>query len=108
MLEQLTSGDFAAHVHETFRLYPGAVAEEPGQEPGGEPLPLELIKVAEFGPEATPKHRRGFSLLFLAPGPGHLEQRIYSLDHDSLGRLALFLVPVGPGQGGMLYEAIFT
>lgn len=108
MLDQLTSGDFAAHLHEIFRLHTGAAAEEPGQEPGGDQLQLELIKVAEFGPEATATRRRAFSLLFREPGPGYVGQRIYTLDHASLGRLNLFLVPVGPGEGGMRYEAIFT
>ena len=43
-------------------------------------------------------------LLFRGPSLPILPQRIYPLEHAALGRLELFIVPIGPGQ----YEAIFT
>jgi hypothetical protein len=37
-----------------------------------------------------------------------LPQQIYSLDHASMGRLSIFLVPIGADAGGTQYEAIFS
>ena len=48
-----------------------------------------------------------FSLVFTTDA--RLPQRIYSLEHPVVGRLDLFLVPVGPGPDGRLrYEAVFN
>ena len=58
---------------------------------------------------SSPGAPRGapFSLVF--SGPAGLEQRIHELDHPALGRLALFLVPIGPGtDGAPRYEAVFN
>jgi hypothetical protein len=38
----------------------------------------------------------------------YLQQHIYRLEHEQLGALALFLVPLGPEQGRMRYGAIFN
>jgi hypothetical protein len=35
-------------------------------------------------------------------------QRIYRVEHEALDPLDLFLVPIGPRDGGMQYQAIFT
>jgi len=49
------------------------------------------------------------SLLFIAdPDAPSLSQRLYHLDHAGLGALDLFLVPIGPKNGAMQYEAIFN
>jgi hypothetical protein len=37
-----------------------------------------------------------------------LPQRIYSLAHDSLGRLEIFLVPVGRDADGVRCQPIFA
>ena len=53
--------------------------------------------------------RQPFSLLFVAgPDAPTLSQRLYRLDHASLGALDLFLVPIGPKNGVMQYEAVFN
>jgi hypothetical protein len=46
--------------------------------------------------------------VFRAPLAAVAVQRIYPLDHETLGSLELFLVPIGPDERGLLYEAIFT
>ena len=35
-------------------------------------------------------------------------QRIYGVEHARIGRLDLFLVPLGPDDAGQRYEAVFT
>ena len=49
-----------------------------------------------------------FSLLFIAPSGPFLPQAIYPMSHPTLGALEIFLVPLGPRDGGNAYEAVFT
>ena len=100
-LAQLTCADFAPHLHEAFRI----------RLEGREPIDLELIKAAELSatPRAQAAHRAPFSIEFLGPiSHQYLQQHIYRLEHPALGALDVFLVPLGPVDGRMRYEAIFT
>lgn len=98
-LAALGAEDFEPLRGETFRL----------QAPDA-PQDVVLVDVTRL-PSATvaPDGRRvAFSLVFRSPLPGHLPQAIYALEHAALGTLELFLVPIGPRDGGMCYEAIFN
>jgi hypothetical protein len=100
-LDQLTSADFVVQLHTIFRA----------QWTDIEPVDLELNHVSDLNPAstATPEGRQPFSLEFLGPVSSHyLPQHIYRLEHAQLGVLEIFLVPLGPEQGRMRYEAIFT
>jgi hypothetical protein len=57
-------------------------------------------------PGAQPLRKDPFSLLFRAPADCGLPQQIYRLEHHAFDGLELFLVPLGPDSGGMLYEAV--
>ncbi len=102
MLERLTHATFAGHVGDRFQLRADATTV----------LDVELIRATLLGPEtadpARPNHRAPFSLWFRGPKQPWVPQRIYTLEHARLGSLDIFLVPIGPDPGGMLYEAIFT
>jgi hypothetical protein len=101
MLDKLTSADFSAHLHSSFRIH----ADAPG------PLEAELIEVAELGTPPSDQEdapRRAFSIILRGPPDIVLPQRIYPVEHPDLGTLDLFLVPVGPDRVGMRYEAIFS
>jgi hypothetical protein len=37
-----------------------------------------------------------------------VRQQVCVLSHDELGRFELFLVPLGPDQGGMRFEAVIS
>jgi hypothetical protein len=76
---------------------------------GDEPVELVLTEVRTRG-EADPAggRRQAFSVLFAGPAEPALEQRMYTLQNETLGELAIFLVPVGLDGGRMLYEAVFT
>jgi hypothetical protein len=56
----------------------------------------------------TPERRRGFSIVLKSALPGHLPQAIYTVEHPQMGSMDLFLVPIGPREGGMCYEAVFN
>jgi hypothetical protein len=110
MLDKLRGADFAPHLHETFRLSLGPWDQAHDPAAHGPPLAIELIDVTDLGAEAAadPPGRRPFSLIFREPGGAHLPQRIYAIEHPALGRLMVFLVPIGPDQVGMRYQAIFN
>jgi hypothetical protein len=92
----LTLHTFRPHQGTTFLL----------QAPGGA-VPLELVRVQPLG-HGMPGRREPFSLLFLGPDARHVEQRTWPLEHAVLGRLDVFLVPLGPSEGRMRYEAVFS
>jgi hypothetical protein len=98
-LDALEQADFAAHLGTTFRL----------RFPDGAALDL-VLQEASPHPHLPPPpgRRRGFSLVFRSSSQGHLPQGIYRLDHEAMGAMDLFLVPIGPREGGMCYEAVFN
>lgn len=87
--------DFSPHLDAVFEL----------QSADGV-VPLKLAKVETLGQSRRPGG--AFSLLFVAPSGPWLPQAIYSLEHQALGVVKLFLVPIGPMQGGNGYQAVFA
>jgi hypothetical protein len=74
---------------------------------GGQTLPLELSAVLGTGLRGLAK-REQFSLHFRGPATPVLPQKIYRLQHPSVGALEIFLVPIRRDASGMTYEAVFT
>ena len=99
----LTHDLFAPHVGDSFAVAGG---------PGGEDVVLVLTDTWESqeagGPGPDGQSRRQFSLFFSGPVEALLPQGTYVLRHPELGELDLFLVPLGPGDDGMRYEAAFA
>lgn len=100
MLERLSAGDFAERIGEIFTITLAS----------GESLELELTEVRGLtGDTPEGSQRSPFSLLLRGPGEGYLPQRIYELEHPQMGKLTLFLVPLGPDrEGKMGYEVVFS
>ncbi len=76
-------------------------------------LRLELAEAAALSPQTsfTGAFRVPFRLIFHGPAQPVHPQQTLPLDHPELGRVEIFLVPIGPtahGKPGMQYEAIFT
>jgi hypothetical protein len=95
VLDRCAPADFTPHVGTVF---------------AADPLALELVEVKPL-PAPTPRpgvRPEPFALLFLARVPGNLPQGTYSLTHAGLGRLDVFLVPVGRTADGALLEAVFN
>jgi hypothetical protein len=97
MLDDLTKETFAPHVGSTFliRLNPQ------------ETVPVELAEITEFPDHEGPR-RAPFSLVFRGAHRFVLPQRVYSIEHEKTGPMEIFLVPIGPDQKGMRYEAVFN
>ena len=91
----LTGDAFASQVNTRFRLIAGPDAV----------MEVELI---EFTSGSKSAQYEAFSLVFQAPVGAPLEQRIYSLEHESMGAFELFLVPIGKSPDGVRYEAVFN
>ena len=100
MLETLTVSQFADCLGSKFRFHFGA----------SEPLEAELVEATALGPANSrgPDSRQAFSLEFRGPLRPILPQRIYPTEHDRLGTMELFIVPIGPDEVGMRYQVIFN
>ena len=100
MLDKLQSSDFLPYLNQQFRVHLES----------DEALEAELIDVSELGSETTNEEGRRwpFSVVFRVVSDLVLSQKIYTIEHDTMGKLALFLVPIGPDKKGMRYEAVFN
>ena len=92
MLEGLTIDDFRPLQGGRFRISPDEA----------EPFEVELVEVMEIPRE--PGARAPFSLVFKGGPNPPLRQQIYHVEHEKLGELEIFLVPIAVDQ----YQAIFT
>jgi hypothetical protein len=101
VLERLTFQNFAPAIGQRFALTGGDAPS----------LDLELLEASPQNPEAPAADAAGkrapFSLLFRGPSDPVLPQHIYKLEHNTLGVLEIFLVPVGTDETGTTYQAVF-
>ena len=76
----------------------------------GDAIALELVEAKSLPTRPGAPRPEPFSLIFRGPRDRPLDQRIFALEHQGIGRLALFLVPIGPGSDGRgpYYQAIFN
>jgi hypothetical protein len=95
-LAELTGDIFRPHLNERFQMHSQDAA-----------LDVTLIAVDLLRPLPSAK-RQPFSLVFRGPAEPVWPQRIYRLTRDGLGDFDVFLVPIGPDEHGLRYEAIFT
>jgi len=108
-LDPLTAGTFRDNLDSRFRLAAG-----PGPDGSAITLDLRLAEVTEHG-TASAAFRAPFSLVFHGPLMPVLPQAIYQFEHDELGVLGLFIVPIGPAEpaepgaqpSAMRYEVVF-
>jgi hypothetical protein len=103
MSENLTCEQFSEYLGSVFQLHMPSV----------EPLELKLVEVTPYKVHPLPADRElsqrvPFSLLFQGSADIALPQSIYTLEHDRMGKLHVFLVPVARKQDGMQYEAVFA
>lgn len=98
MIETLTIEDFAPHVGEVFPIH---FSDYPD-------IPLTLAEVTALRAGADTAQRAPFAVHWHGPAQPVLPQRIYQIAHPALGIMELFIVPLGPQAGSMVYEAIFN
>jgi hypothetical protein len=94
-LRSVTSQTFAEQLNTRFSIESGpSDAEE-----------MELIEATEK--QSSPTQEQ-FSLIFRAASDTVPNQGQYTMKHEKLGVLELFLVPVGKDDKGLYYEAFFN
>jgi hypothetical protein len=105
MVKELTIEDFLPCLQSAFPISLQGI--------GTVDLTLVDIEDRRTREEGAPVGRRPFSLIFrgafLGPeGNRYLPQRMYTMENEKLGRLEIFIVPIGPDGDGMRYEAVFN
>lgn len=95
MTEVFTVEMFTGHVGSKFLMHFG----------DSQTAELELISAADVG--SSPRQAQ-FSLVFQGPQDAPAAQGIFRVDHDELGELDLFLVPIARNNIGISYEAVFN
>jgi hypothetical protein len=81
----------------------------PINEEGVPAIPLILQEAKPLDPAVgLPGVRPPFSLVFVAKDPRVLPQRLYRLEHQELGEVSIFLVPVAKDKDGVSYQAVFN
>jgi hypothetical protein len=90
-LEALTTADFEPLLNDRFTI-----------SADGQAFDAELVELIEIPRE--PGGRAPFSLVFAGGPSPPLPQRIYRVEHEDLGVLEIFLVPIADAR----YEAVFT
>jgi hypothetical protein len=99
MSESLTAETFRPHLESEFRAVSDA----------GDPAVLVLTGVTALGVQPEAPRTEPFTLDFTGPTAPVLEQRIHRLEHDELGSLEIFLVPIGfDPDRRVRYEAVFN
>jgi hypothetical protein len=99
-LGTLTHEQLAACLNQGFTIEGG----------DGSRIEVALIDVQARGAPIGqgPAGRQPFSAVFRGPREPILPQRIYALGNATLGEIQLFLVPIGPDDEGIRYEAVFN
>jgi hypothetical protein len=90
-----TREEFSKQLNGKFRVY-----FHPEQ-----PTEVELTEVSEL--RQKPGYE-AFSVMFLVPIEIGPVQGLYKTEHDSLGTMDLFLVPVAQSEKGFSFESVFN
>jgi Domain of unknown function (DUF6916) len=98
MVEKLTHENFARYVNHKCQVHHSSGS-----------LEMELIECRKLPiPVKSEGQRQPFALLFRGPKVPALPQHTYQVEFERLDNFEIFIVPVGPDEHGMQYEAIFA
>jgi hypothetical protein len=99
--QPMTREWFLPHLHSKFQMHAEILS---GTE-------VELIEVGAAMPMTDRDHHidyTSFSLVFKGPLGMPLASQIYSLDHETLGKMEMFLSPIGKYKDQVRYQAVFS
>ena len=97
MSAPLTEEEFSKHVNTKFRVS------------SNQPIELELYQVKGYSSQSHEQQgMERFSAFFRGPRDPLLPQSLYALEHERMGALELFLVPIAQDENGCRYEAVFN
>jgi hypothetical protein len=103
-LDRTQAALFEQQIGSRFRVIPSS---------GSSPQFVSLAKVTRSQTIAAPGRGAAvatpaFSLIFRGHAGLALDQDTYRVEHPQLGVFPLFLVPIGPEQADMRYQAVFA
>lgn len=100
MHDPFTIEAFAPHVGEVFHV----IVDERQE------LKVLLTAIEQLSQDERWKARSRvpFSLVFHAAPGSFIPQQIYRIEHPAMEPFDTFLVPLGPDEHGMRFEAIYT
>lgn len=101
MLASLTYSTFKELRNARFSLQTDADRPE-------ELILIETEKLTQHAAGNIAHRREPFSLVFRGSKGVALPQRIHTLQHETLGLMEIFLVPIAPDAAGPRYEAVFN
>ncbi len=94
-LEELHADRFTEQIHTEFQVL--------------DYLPVQYtLLLLEVQERSKSPRQESFALLFRGPAQYFMPQGMHKLTHSSLGKIDLFLVPVGQDAEGFQYEAVFN
>lgn len=96
MSERLDAGDFEQHLGQSVAFSADGLSFEAD------------IKQVDRLKQQAGQARQPFSVIFSAVQTQAYAQKIYTMRHPEIGDRMIFLVPIGPDQNGMCYEAVFA
>lgn len=98
-LHHLDSESFSRCLNTNFRMRSGKTGS----------ISVRLVEVNHWpGSKAGKTGKECFSVVFLGAGAKRLRQETYTIEHDSLGKFPLFVVPSGKNKRGFYYEAVIN
>jgi hypothetical protein len=95
---RLNSAAFKSCLNTQFRI----------SRPNTDAVILKLVEVSHWQEPSRGTDRECFSALFSATLRAPLGQDTYDVEHPSLGKFQMLLVPIGVKQRGLRYEAVFN
>lgn len=95
MEQTLTLATFQPHLQTRFRACPAPDTY----------VDLTLTEANDLG---SNERQERFELMLQGPLDAFLPQATYRLEHEQLGALDLFIVPVRKEAAGFLYQAVFN
>jgi len=103
-LDRTSAAIFERYLGTAFKIVAGS---------GAPPQVVQLTKVTRSRTIAMPGRRApaptpAFSLIFHGTSGSVPLQDTYRVEHSQLGVFPLFLVPIGPSQAVVRYQAVFA
>jgi hypothetical protein len=97
--QEITLECFGPYVGEKFDLLLGEGRSEP----------LELVSARSYNRKAPPGFREPFELIFRAGTRNfYVPQGIFAFQHPAAGSFEIFIVPIGPDDAGMQFQAVYN
>lgn len=97
MAVRLKYTDFVPHLNSKFTIHADS-----------EQIDSILINVDLKNAQGDDNNEMSFSIIFQTPKDTSLLQRVYTVEHENMGELDIFLVPIGANVDGLQYEAVFN